>query len=148
MRSTASSRTPQANLPDNPIRAELSGDTFSALGHEVVGAAPVIGLCAVLVASGHDPGRGLHAFRGGTLALRVRSIGEAARLRVAPHGVGFERLPGCTAAPRARLSRQEPLAPTSAAPRSVASGAYLPRRGSYWRERLAGMVRRRAGAAR
>jgi hypothetical protein len=30
--------------------------------------------------------------------LRVRSIGEAAQLRVASHGVGFERLPGCTGA--------------------------------------------------
>ena len=71
MRSTASSRTPQANLPDNPIRAELSSDTFSALRHEVVGAAPLNGLCTMLVATGTDPGHGCRAFHRGTLALHV-----------------------------------------------------------------------------
>jgi hypothetical protein len=43
----------------------------------------------------------LEASRGFTLCLRVRSIGEGARLRIATHGVGFERVPECTAGPPA-----------------------------------------------
>jgi hypothetical protein len=48
--------------------------------------------------SGYSPSGPLEAWRNGVLCLRVRSIGEAAGLRVAAHGVGFERIPECTAA--------------------------------------------------
>src|SRR6516164_9622984 len=59
---------------------------------------PVLALCRELIAAGHDPSRPLHAYRDGVLALRIRSIGEAARLRVATHGVGFESAQECTTA--------------------------------------------------
>jgi hypothetical protein len=35
----------------------------------------------------------LEAYRGDTLALRVKSIGQAAGLEVASHGAGFIRAP-------------------------------------------------------
>jgi len=49
----------------------------------------VLALCRELVEAGHDPGRQLHVYRNGVLALRVRSIGEAARLSIRGDGVGF-----------------------------------------------------------
>ena len=85
------------------IRAELIGsDECTAAGLTMSGRAPVLALCRQLIADGHDPGLSLEVWRGPVLCLRVRSIGEAAQLRVATHGRGFERLPGyaagCTAA--------------------------------------------------
>jgi hypothetical protein len=73
------------------IRAEIIGkdNTAAALGITAHGAAPVLALCRKLVEAGHDPALPLHAYRGDVLALKVRSIGEGARLRVAAHGVGF-----------------------------------------------------------
>ena len=50
---------------------------------------PVLALCRALVGAGYDPGRPLHVYRGKTLALTVRSIGEGARLRVSGSGTGF-----------------------------------------------------------
>lgn len=86
-----------------PIRAELRGsDVCTALGLTVRSPSPVLSLCRRLIAAGHDPGRSLHAFRGDVLCLRVASIGQAARLRVAPHGTGFQCVPECTAAPPVR----------------------------------------------
>lgn len=79
-----------------PIRAELSGDdTCTALG---ITASSVIGLCRKLILHGFDPALPCHAYRGDVLCLRVRAIGEAARLRVAPHGAGFQCLLACTGA--------------------------------------------------
>jgi len=40
--------------------------------------------------AGHDPSTPLEAYRGGMLALRVKSIGQAAKLQVNSHGTGFE----------------------------------------------------------
>jgi len=68
------------------------------------GPSPVLKLCRLLVDAGHDPAAPLEAWRGGVLCLRVRSIGEAAGLRVASHGAGFERIPECTAAPPVDLN--------------------------------------------
>jgi transposase len=80
------------------IRAVIDGaEQCTALGQRVRASAPVLALCRELIAAGHDPKRSLHAYRDGVLVLRVRSIGEAARLRVATHGVGFEADKGCTA---------------------------------------------------
>jgi hypothetical protein len=94
-----SSHAPQAV----PICAELiRSDRCSAFGIIATGHAPVLGLCRALIAAGHDPNRPLRAYRGEVLALCVRSIGEAARLRIASHGVGFERLPECTGSPPVR----------------------------------------------
>jgi hypothetical protein len=79
------------------VRAELIGsDTCIVHGITTRGAAPVLMMCRQLLAAGLDPDAGLDVYRGEMLALRVRSISEGARLRVASHGVGFEALPQCT----------------------------------------------------
>jgi hypothetical protein len=90
------------------IRAQLIGSNrCTALGVEAKGSAPVLDLCRKLLAAGHNPARVLEAYRSGTLCLRVRSIGEGARLRIATHGVGFECMPACTAASPARQNAIE-----------------------------------------
>ena len=69
--------------PFSTICAELIGsDTCAALGLTVKSGAPVLVLCRKLIEAGHDPDTPLEAYRGDTLCLRVRSIGEAARLRM------------------------------------------------------------------
>jgi hypothetical protein len=66
-----------------PIRAELSGDRrCSAIGITATGNAPVRTLCRRLIEAGHDSTLPLEAYRGTTLSLRVRSIGEGAKLTV------------------------------------------------------------------
>jgi hypothetical protein len=90
------------------IRAELIGaDTATAAAVTVHSASPVLVLCRKLIASGVDPAKPLHVFRGGTLVLTVRSIGLGARLRVGSHGVGFERDPECGAGPPMRAVLRE-----------------------------------------
>lgn len=64
-------------------------DTCSALGITVRSSSPVLALCRKCVYAGHDPATPLEAYRGDTLALRVKSIGRAAALEVASHGAGF-----------------------------------------------------------
>jgi hypothetical protein len=79
-----------------PVRAELTGsDRCRALGIETHG---LLDLCRKLIAAGSEPTLPLEAYRGDILCLRIRSIGEGARLRVASHGIGFEALQGCTGA--------------------------------------------------
>jgi hypothetical protein len=91
-----------------PVRAELIGSNrCTAPGVEASGSAPVLDLCRKLLAAGCDPALALEAYRSGTLCLHVRSIGEGARLRVATHGVGFERKAECTAGPPARQNAIE-----------------------------------------
>jgi len=93
----------QKPLTQAPFYATLAGSNgCDAEGITAHGSAPVLGLCRELVAAGHNPDRPLHAYRGDMLALAVRSIGEGAQLRIASHGVGFERLPGCTGGPPVR----------------------------------------------
>jgi hypothetical protein len=83
----------------------IGSDRCCALGIGVTGHAPVLGLCRALIAAGHDPDRALHVYRGKMLALLVRSICEGARLRVATHGIGFERLPDAQEAHRFAKTR-------------------------------------------
>lgn len=91
------------------IFAELVGsNTCTAAGVTVVDHAPVLALCRALVTAGQDPNRPLHAYRGGALCLRVRSIGQAAQLTVEDDRHGRPRLRrwrdrarGCGAAPPA-----------------------------------------------
>jgi hypothetical protein len=65
------------------IRGELVGSaTCHAAGLTARGAAPVLSLCRALIEAGHDPATPLEVWRGGLLALRVRSIGEGAQLAV------------------------------------------------------------------
>jgi hypothetical protein len=74
----------------------------------VTSSSPVLALCRKLFERGHDPARPLHAYRGDTLALRVRSIGEAARLEVNGGGTGFR--------PATRSGAGPPIAPTAPTP--------------------------------
>jgi hypothetical protein len=77
------------------ISGELHGDrTAVATGITAHGYAPALALCRKLVAACHDPRTRLELFRkNGTLALRIRSIGEGAQLRIDGDGTRFERLP-------------------------------------------------------
>lgn len=85
--------------PD-PIRAELVGSNQAdAEGHRAQVSSPVLALCRRLVANGFDPDRPLHAYRGNTLCLTIRSIGEGARLEVNGQGNGFRPYCGAGAAP-------------------------------------------------
>jgi hypothetical protein len=87
------------NFP-RQVHADLVGsDHCAALG---VTAHSLLELCRKLVAAGYDPAMPIEAWRGDLFCLRARSIGEAARLRIATHGVGFERLPECTTSPPMR----------------------------------------------
>ena len=65
------------------IKAELVGsDTAMADGITILhNSAPVIALCSALLKAGHDPMEPMEVYRGTTLALTVRSIGEAAKLQ-------------------------------------------------------------------
>jgi hypothetical protein len=81
---------------DNPsqaseqIRAELIGsDSCKAIGIAAQSSSPVLALCRRLVAAGVDPATPMEVYRGATLALWIRSIGEAARLEVNAKGSGF-----------------------------------------------------------
>jgi hypothetical protein len=91
------------------IRATLCGsEEAQALGLTVCSHAPVPELCRRLLSSGHDPDRPLHAYRGETLCLRVRSIGEGARLAVKTVGNGrpMFALDGCAGGAAASLVRK------------------------------------------
>jgi hypothetical protein len=69
--------------PLTPIRATISGSDRAVVGDlEVRHNAPVLELCRSLLALGVDPRTPLWAFRGQTLALKVRSLAEGARLTV------------------------------------------------------------------
>lgn len=65
------------------IRAELKGDDRAlACGFVVRTGSPLLALCRKLVDADYDPSTPLEAYRGDTLCLRVRSIGEAAGLEI------------------------------------------------------------------
>lgn len=89
----------------SPLRAELVGsDTCSiTAGITARGSAPVLALCRKLIESGVAPGRPLHVYRGDTLALHVRAIGEAAALEINGRGAGFKRAVPVGTAPPVRL---------------------------------------------
>jgi hypothetical protein len=98
------------------IRVELIGsDTAVArsLGLTTCSATPVIDLCRKMVAAGHDPAMRLVVYRGGTLALTVRGIGEAACLVINGKGSGFAVR---TAPPVREIASGLPLAPSEDAP--------------------------------
>jgi hypothetical protein len=78
-------REPSSRLPANSstIRADLTGSSScTAVGVTARGNAPGLALCRRLVEAGHDPATRLEVYRGTTLALRIRSIGEGAKLTV------------------------------------------------------------------
>jgi hypothetical protein len=66
-----------------PIRAVIFGSSRAVAGGvSARGHAPVLSLCRALIEAGHDPNTPLEAYRGTTLCLKVRGIGECARLTV------------------------------------------------------------------
>lgn len=85
------------------VRAELAwSDHATALGLVARSNTPILKLCRMLLEAGYDSSAALEAWRGGTLCLRVRTIGEAARLEVKTAGNGslmFAPGRGATAPP-------------------------------------------------
>jgi hypothetical protein len=99
-------------LSKTSLRAELSGSTIcSAAGQVAIGHTPVLALCRELIEAGHDPSTPIEVYRGGTLALRICSIGEGARLTVDEHnGTRFAKWkPFCRSAGSLRIE-QNPVA--------------------------------------
>src|SRR5690349_1956767 len=82
-------KTGKRSTAISAVRAELIGaNTATALDVEANGPSPVVTLCGDFLRGGHDPAMSLHAYRGNTLALKVRSIGEGARLTVEANPIG------------------------------------------------------------
>jgi len=100
----AAPKPSSASYAPATVTAHLQGDdTCSALDLTVQSSSPVIALCRKLIERAHDRATGLEVYRGKTLALRVRSIGQAARLEANGDGTGFRP---ATKAGRASLVRQ------------------------------------------
>ncbi len=105
------------------LRTDLVGNICTASGITARGHAPVLTLARLLVVAGHHPATQLEVFRGDVLALRVRSIGEAAGLVVEDDRHGRprlrrwrDRIQGCGADPSARQKRgAATIAPSNAA---------------------------------
>ena len=72
------------------LRAEIVNNDYICGD---IKAGNLLALCRELIEAGYDPAMPLEAWRGEMLCLRVRSIREGARLRVASNGVGFDRAP-------------------------------------------------------
>jgi hypothetical protein len=73
------------------ITAHLHGEQFcEGEGLAGRGEAPVLALCRALVNAGVDPDEPMDVYRGTTVALHIRSIGVAARLRIRGDRVGFQ----------------------------------------------------------
>jgi hypothetical protein len=102
-------------VPAGMIRAELFGsDCCVGFGLTARAAAPVLALRQKLAEAGHDPALALEAYRGETLCLRFRSIGEAASLTVEDGRQGtprFRRWHGSGAGLAPRYGRASPIAP-------------------------------------
>jgi hypothetical protein len=89
------------------IYADLSdSDICEALAIKIQSPSPLLDLCRALVEAGHDPTTPLEAYRGKTLCLRVRSIGEAAKLKIGGDGVTFRPVPEPVTAPPIRSKQQ------------------------------------------
>ena len=72
------------------LHAELVGDNRCAIADfAATSSTPILALCRILIAAGFDPTMPMECYRGDTLALRIRSIGEAAALEVNAKGTGF-----------------------------------------------------------
>ena len=71
------------------IKADITSvSTCVAEGITANGTAPVLALCRKLIAAGYDPALPLHVYRGDTLALKVRSMGEGAQSTVGDNRLG------------------------------------------------------------
>jgi len=96
------------------ITAQLiEHEKAEAEGHKVRSYTPVFALCRKLIEAGFDSSRPLHAYRGDTLCLTVRSIGEGARLTVGDDSKGVPRFRPYRDPDDPRKGPRYPLAPTS-----------------------------------
>jgi hypothetical protein len=78
------------NTASNSVIAHLIGSsTCTGSGITANSPTPVLALCRQLIAAGLDPDQAMDVYRGATLALRVRSLRQAARLEINGHGTGF-----------------------------------------------------------
>jgi len=95
----------------NSVIAHLNGsNTCVAEGITARGATPVLVLCRQLLAAGLDPDSAMEVYRAGTLALRVRTLREAARLTVKTAGNGrpiFAVDASCRGAAGSPMTRRE-----------------------------------------
>jgi hypothetical protein len=83
---------PRCNGGSKQLRPELVGSNRCTIpGFAATSQTPVLALCRTLLATGFDPAQSLEIYRGNALALRVRSIGEAARLTVEDSRLGQPR---------------------------------------------------------
>lgn len=69
------------------IRAQLEEDdgirrVLTAMGNQVRSTTPVLTMCRLLVNCGVHPATPMEVYRGQVLSLRIRSIGEASKLKV------------------------------------------------------------------
>jgi hypothetical protein len=82
--------SPKSRESQEPIRAELIGSSCcTAFG---MAARSALGLCRLLIKARQNPMRPLHAYRGDTLALIVRTIGEGSTFTVEDDRHGRPRL--------------------------------------------------------
>src|SRR5262249_2023327 len=102
MRNARGMKKAERQLTGRAIRAQLAGDIWPALGITAKSGSPALALCRKLIDAGHDPAKPLEAFRGDTLALRVKSIGQGAQLEVNGEGTGFRPARQPDAAPPMR----------------------------------------------
>ena len=101
------SSRPQANV--QAIRAEIDADICTSAGIAGRGTTPVLALCRQLLAAGLNPDQAMEVYRGATLALRIRSIGEAAGLEINSKGTGFVPARAVRTASPMRKKREAPL---------------------------------------
>ena len=109
---TLTRKFPTSTVANSPphltqVRAELIGsDHCCALGIVATGNTPLLLLARRLIQAGFDPTTPLEVYRRQILALRIRSIGEAASLEIKGDGTGFRRFRAPDAASLVRPNRQ------------------------------------------
>jgi hypothetical protein len=90
--STVGNVASRRKQPTPAITAELSGaNRCEAQGIVATGTAPALILCRQLLQAGVNPDKSLDVYRQGTLALRIRRIGEGAKLAVKDDNRGVPR---------------------------------------------------------
>lgn len=100
------------------IICELVGfDRCECGGIAVKHNAPVLTMCRALLGAGSDPAAPLHAYRNGTLCLRIKTLAKGAKLTVeeGPNGPKIARYK----APRTLVARS-PMRQNARAARGVA----------------------------
>jgi hypothetical protein len=103
--------------PKQVIRADLIGTHqchCPAAGLYTCADAPILEMCRRLVAAGANPEARLDCYRGGILALTVRSVGEGARLKINGKGTGFAWVSTVGKGAPVRRMQQSLILPTPA----------------------------------